>query len=224
MRSLGTISRIALLGGTGKLGRGLALRWCSKRQVIIGSRFRSKAETAAEEIRQLARGKRCVANIRGMLNREAVKEADLAVFCVGLGPALRLATRLKGALKDKLVLSPIVSMGHRGNLRTPKLKPSTSAAIKLAKALGQRSNVVAGLHTIPAFMLYLPEPLHNYSVVVYGEQPAKGAVMRLVSEIGGLHPLDGGPLEMSFLSEYTTPLLLNLKKLNECLGGSVRYC
>ncbi len=223
MRFGGSIDKIALLGGTGKLGRGLALRWCSKRQVIIGSRFRPKAEAATEEVRQLVREKRYADNIRGMLNREAAREADLVIFCVGLGPALRLATRIRGALKDKLVLSPIVSMGHRGNLRTPKLNPPNSAAVKLAKALGQRSNVVSGLHTIPAFMLYSPDPLHDYSVVIYGEQPAKGIVMRLVNEIDGLHSLDGGPLEMSFLSEYATPLLLNLKKLNESRVHSVRY-
>jgi NADPH-dependent F420 reductase len=223
VRFEGSIDKIALLGGTGNLGRGLALRWCSKRKVIIGSRFRPKAEAATEEVRQLIREKRYADNIRGMLNREAAKEADLAVFCLELGYALRLATRIRGVLKDKLVLCPIVSMGHRGSLRIPRLKGSTSAAVKLAKALGYRSNVVAGLHTVPAFMLYSSEPLHNYSVVIYGEQPAKGIVMRLVNEMDGLHSLDGGPLEMSFLSEYATPLLLNLKKFNESRVHSVRY-
>jgi len=218
-----SIDTIALLGGTGKLGRGLALRWSAKREVIIGSRFRPKAEAAAEEVRRLLKGKQSASNVRGMLNREAAKEADLVVFCVELRHALRLAGRIRGILRDKLVLSPIVSMGHRGNLRTPKLKPPTSAAVRLARALGQRSNVVSGLHTIPAFMLYSSERLHDYSVVIYGEQPAKGIVMRLVNEIEGLHSLDGGPLEMSFLSESATPLILNLNELNAGRIRSVRY-
>lgn len=223
MRSEATVNTIALLGGTGNLGRGLALRWSSKREVIIGSRFRKKAEAAAEQVRSLPGRGSHADSIRGMLNREAVKEADLVVFCVKLEPGLRLARSMKAALRGKLVLSPIVSMTRRGGLWVPKLNPSSSAAVRLAKALGQRSRVVAGFHTIPAFKLYSLEPLHDYSVVVYGEQPAKGIVMRLVNEIDGLRSLDGGPLEMSFLSEYTTPLLLNLTKLNKCPGCSVRY-
>jgi len=223
VRFEGSIDKIALLGGTGKLGRGLALRWCPKRQVIIGSRFRPKAEVATQEVRRLVREKSHADNVRGMLNREAADEADLVVFCVEFGPALKLAARIRGRLRDKLVLSPIVSMGHRGNLRTPKLKPPTSAAVKLAKVLGQRSNVVSGLHTIPAFMLYSSEPLRDYSVVIYGEQPAKGIIMNLVNEMDGLRSLDGGPLEMSFLSECATPLILNLNELNEGRIHSVKY-
>ena len=218
----GIVSAVALLGGTGKLGRGLALRWAPKERVIIGSRFRGKAEDAAAEVRQTLGGA-SAGNVRGMLNREAIEEADLVVFCIKLEPALRLAKRRRKSLMGKLILSPVVAMRRKGNLRVPKLKPSTSAALRLANVLGQRSRVVAGLHTIPAAMLYSKEPLGDYSVVVYGEQPAKGVVMQLVREIEGLHPLDGGPLEMSFLSEYTTALLLNLGILNQRRGYSVKY-
>lgn len=217
-----TISTIALLGGTGKLGRGLALRWAESKRVIIGSRFRKKAELAAEEVRQKAGGA-TPHDVRGMLNREAIGEAELVVFCIKFELALRLASRLRKQLSGKLVLSPIVAMRRKGGLKVPKLKPPKSAALRLAKVLGQRSRVVAGLHTVPASKLYSKEPLPDYSVVVYGEQPAKGTVMQLVGEIKGLHPLDGGPLEMSFLSEYATALLLNLGSLNQCRGCSVKY-
>lgn len=218
----GTVSAIALLGGTGNLGRGLALRWAPKERVIIGSRFRGKAEEAAKEVRRTLGGT-AAGNVSGMLNREAIEKADIVVFCIKFEPALRLARRRRKSLRGKLILSPVVAMRRRGNLRVPKLKLSTSAALRLANVLRQRSRVVAGFHTIPAVMLYSKDPLRDYSVVVYGEQPAKGVVMQLVREIKGLRPLDGGPLEMSFLSEYTTPLLLNLGKLNQRRGCSVKY-
>jgi len=217
-----SVRTIALLGGTGNLGRGLATRFSSRYHVIIGSRFRKKAEAATEEVRQLvgrARSKRIV----GMLNREAAQKAELVVFCVKLEPALRLAARLKPKLKDKLILSPVAPKRRKGKFYVPRLGPHTSAALRLARVLGQRSRVVAGFHTIPAPILYSTKPLPDYSVVIYGEEPAKGTVMQMTNEMRGLQALDGGPLELSFLSEYATPLLMNLKRLNKCGSCSVRY-
>jgi len=223
VRPESSVRTIALIGGTGNLGRGLALRWSPNHRVMIGSRFRRKAEGAAEQVRQRAGRDQFGQNVFGTLNREAIADADLVVFCVRLEPALKLAAKMKKNLEGKLILSPIVPIERRKKLFVPKPSRFGSAAVQLAKALGPKSNVIAGLHTVPAAMLYSLQALPDYSVVVYGEEPGKSVVMGLISEIDGLHPLDGGPLELSFLSEYTTPLLMNLKRLNQPVDRSVRY-
>jgi len=219
-RKIGTI---ALLGGTGHLGEGLALRWAPRHKVLIGSRSKERALASKEKIRGILDSRGFKAMVDGDTNQEIVASSDLVVFCVPYEAALDLVGAIKHRLTDQIVLSPVAPMKKQNNLLVPSLVPPDSAAVRLREILPRNISIVSTLHTIPAEKLYADGPLPDYAVVVYGEGESKRAVMELISEVKSLIPLDGGPLEFSYLSEQITPLLLNLAKLNKGRDLSMKF-
>jgi len=132
--------KIALIGGTGKLGRALALAFSDKNNVIIGSRIKEKAELVAREL--LLSGK----EVSGGTNKEACRDADLVLISVPYSGMKQIAREIYDEVKDKIVVSCIVPVERKG--KNFIYCSESSAAEELALEL-KDSYVCSGFHTIP---------------------------------------------------------------------------
>jgi 8-hydroxy-5-deazaflavin:NADPH oxidoreductase len=203
--------KIAILGGSGRFGKGLCFRWSKNHEIIIGSRDENKAlQTAgsfAAEIQKFSIDRPII----GMSNREAVQKAEIIVLSLPFDHLLPLINEMKSFFDSKIVLSPVVPMIKKEVfLFAPP--PEGSAALAIRSTLPASCRLVAALHTIPAARMKDPGKKLEGDVVVCGDDSeSKTLIKNLVEEIEDLRFLDGGPLEVSRMVEPITPLILNLK-------------
>lgn len=200
--------KIALIGGTGKLGKGLAVRLSAAHEPLIGSRDEQKARTVSKEL-EAAIGKK----VFGGTNERVAEACDLAVLAIPSASEIGFLGALRAPLAGKLVISPIVPMVPDGaNMRYSG--GEKSAAEEVSSLLGE-SRVVAALHNVPARSLEERSHRLDYDVLVAcdGRKDFEEAA-GVIRSIEGLRPLYVGPLKMSRVVEGITPLLLNAAKLN----------
>ncbi len=212
--------RIALLGGTGNLGKGLALRLGKLGyEIIIGSRRIEKAKEKAKEYLSILGD----ANVYGLENDEAARICDIAIFTIPWEHAFETAEKLRDVLRNKIVVSPLVPMKKVGNLFV-YIKPAEgSAAEKLAKIL-QNSRVVSAYHSIPAERFARIDEKFEWDVPVCSDdEDAKGTIIELTNRIEGLRALDAGPLSNSCLVESLTPLILNIMIRNKLKDLGIKF-
>ncbi len=208
--------KIAVLGGTGELGRGLAARLSFGYEVLLGSRDISKGKAAAKVLERLTGSK-----IRGLSNLDAAGRCDTAIFALPNLLSERFVRELELPLVGKLVISPMVPM----NLRNGRFEYSPldgSAAEWLAKQL-PKSRIAAALHTIPAGELLKVEKKLDYDVFVAAEdEKLFKETAAIVRKIKDLRPLYVGPLTAARYIESLTPLLLNISRLNGMRDSSLK--
>ncbi|MEM2924080.1 MAG: NADPH-dependent F420 reductase [Methanocellales archaeon] len=212
--------RIALLGGTGEMGEGLALRWAEANEIIVGSREFEKANKAAKRYQSILRERGIEAKILGMENLQAVKLGEIIVFTIPYEHAISTARELRDAFKNQIVISPLVNLNWKGKYCIAQ----RCAALDLKEALPEGARVISAFQTLPAEKLKNLDLTLDLDVVVCGDdESGKKIVMDLVKQIPNLRPLDGGPLEFSSLIENLTPLLLNLARLNKLKNLSIKF-
>lgn len=221
--------KIALIGGTGDIGEGLALRWGREtdHDILIGSRSKEKAEervTAYVE-RLRAAGRKGELRITGMANEDAAAQGDVVVLCVEAAHAPASVHALLPHFNPSQVLvSPAVPMVRRGKFFYYAPPAEGSLAVQIAGILPADMPVVGAFHTVPAHKLAdLKADLDQNVVVLGGSEGAKKTVMTLVAQITGLIPLDGGPLSASALVESITPLLINLAIVNKRKNLAIKF-
>ena len=215
--------KIALLGGTGHLGIGLAVRFAILgHEVIVGSRKLEKAKMKAEEYNSILESLGEKPTIKGLANEDAAKKAEVSIFTIPWEHAFSTAEFLKPALKDKIVVSPLVPMEKKGKtFYYTKLKEG-SAAEKLASILD--SKVVSAYQTIPAEKFARFNESFEWDVAVCGDdEEAKQTVINLTNQIKGLRAFDAGPLAVSSMVEALTPLLINIMVRNKLKDLGVRF-
>jgi NADPH-dependent F420 reductase len=207
--------RIAVIGGTGDLGLGLAARLSKSYEVTIGSRDASRAVEAASKASTLSGN-----SVLSDENGAAARSSEIAILAIPSLPSDDVLISLKPDLAGKLVLSPIVPMVFRDGLFAPSLE-SGSAAERVASLLGTR--VAGAFHTVPAARLLEVGRELDYDVLVTAETPDVYAeAAEIVSSIARLRPLYAGPLRNSRMVEGITPSLLNVGKLNKIKSPSIR--
>jgi 8-hydroxy-5-deazaflavin:NADPH oxidoreductase len=214
--------RIALLGGTGNIGEGLALRWAPKHDIIIGSRSAEKAEEAAAfcEERLLEKGTTC--ELSGEDNIQAIADCEVVVLALQYQYAMPTAVAIKEKLNPSaIVVSPVVPMAKDGFLRYQPSQKYGSAALEIQSALSD-NEVVSAFHTTPAARLLDLEDKLGLDVLVCGSEKPKKVVTGLIKDIEGLTPFDAGPLEASYMVESITPLLINISARNRIKNSSIR--
>jgi len=217
--------RIALIGGTGNIGEGLALRWGENHEILIGSRKNEKADYAADDYRKKLKENGVSCNITGCDNASAVLKSDVVVLSIPYEHVFTVLEQLQEVFKDQIVISPVVPMkkvdGHY--IYTP---PDVgSAAIEVKDALPNGTKVVSIYHSIPSEKLMDLDLELEYDVVICGDdEDAKHVVSDLTREIKNLRPLDGGPLIISSMVEAMTPLLLNIGMKNNLKSPSIKFC
>jgi NADPH-dependent F420 reductase len=206
---------IAILGGTGQEGTGLALRWASNGYaVIIGSRQKEKAQKAAEELNQIL-GKQV---IKGMGNAQAASEADINVLTV-------VATAHEGAirdLKDHLQGKILVDATARIKFPNPKPPEPPSAARIAQDILGEGVRVVAAFQNIPATALKnLDKELDSDVLVCADQREAADQIAELIRG-AGMNAYYVGDLDMAVTLEGLTAVLVYLNKYNDIKHASVK--
>jgi len=202
---------IAVLGGTGPEGSGLALRWAQAGEtVIIGSRDAQRAQDAADKIKQRVGS---TAKISGMENIAACAAADLLVLTIPFENHATMLKHLKPALRPGTVLMdatvPLAaSVGGRAS-RTLGVWQG-SAAQETAELVPQGVSVVAAFQNVGAEMLHAEGPVDCDVIVCSDDAEASRTVRSLASRIGGVRAIDGGKLENARMLEQITALLVGM--------------
>lgn len=201
-----SIQTIAILGGTGKEGPGLALRWAmAGYRIIIGSRQTEKAQvTAAQLNSQLG-----LSTIQGMENNQAARSADLCVLTVVQEAHQEIIEKLK----DDLVGKILVDATARVDFRDPR-PPAPPAAARLAQTkLGPGVRVVAAFQNVPASVLKknLGQPIKVDVLVCADDLQAAQEVIAL-SEAAGMPAYYAGGLDNAIVVEGLTSILISLNK------------
>lgn len=212
---------IAILGGTGDQGLGLALRFAKAgRPVVIGSRKAERAERAAEEVRRAV----AEAPVTGLLNPEAAQGAGIVILSVPFEHTASTVKGIRGVLgKGQVLVSmgvPLaVAIGDSAQ-RTVGLWQGSCA--EMVKGLVPEGvEVVSAFQNVPAHRLRDLENPVECDVVVSGPKVEREAVMALCPLVPGLRAIDGGPLSNARIVEQMTALLIGMNvryKVPEGLG------
>jgi len=206
---------IAIFGGTGNEGPGLALRWAQAGYlVIIGSRQTEKAQTIADELNLKLGG----GTIRGMQNNEAARHADICVLTVPSGAHQATVEGLKEDLKGKI----LVDATARVNFREPKPPHPPSAARMAQDTVGEEVSVVAAFQNIPAHTLRtnLDKPVTSDVLVCADDLEAADIVIHLAQE-AGMRAYYAGNLDNAVVLEGLTCLLISLNKRYHVRSASI---
>ncbi|MFC7075534.1 NADPH-dependent F420 reductase [Haloarcula halophila] len=211
---------IAILGGTGDIGEGLALRWAkdTDHTLVVGSRDAEKAaDSAADYEATLADRGRSV-DVDGVTNPEAAARADVVVAAV---PAYHLTDTVEAVaddLGDAILVSPAVGM-KRDEDGFHYNRPGVGSVTELAaNAAPEGTPVVGAFHNLAAGRLSDLDATLEWDTIVVGDDgDAKATVRDLAEGIEGLRALDGGPLANAAEVEGLTPLLINVARHNDGL-------
>jgi len=218
---MGQADAIAILGGTGDQGLGLALRFAKAgRTVVIGSRKTERAVAAAEEVRAAVPG----ADVEGLGNEDATGRAEIVILSV---PFEHTASTVKGIREvlgeGQILVSmavPLATAIGDGAVRTLGIWQGSAA--EMVQALAPKGvTVVSAFQNVSAHRLRELSNAVDCDVVVSGAKAARERVMALCGLIPGLRGVDGGPLSNARVVEDLTALLIGLNvrhKVPEGLG------
>jgi NADPH-dependent F420 reductase len=203
--------RIALLGGTGPEGRGLAARFAmAGHRVIIGSRDAARAAVSAAELAgMLTERGHADLDLEGAANADAIIDADIVVVVVpyeGHRPTLE---ELRDALAGKLVVDAVVPVRFERGARP--IEVAAGSATEEAAALLHDSTVVGAFHNLGASaLLDVGQPVDADVLVTGADVEAKRVVSELAEQIEGVRAVDAGPLRFSRFVEGITVLLIGV--------------
>lgn len=198
---------IAVLGGTGALGSGLAKRWAQAGYpIIVGSRATEKAQEAASQIVVPAGA----AAAQGQSNLEAARQGDIVVLTVPYSNHGALLEEIKGVIDDKIVIDAVVALTPP-KVAVVQLPAEGSAGIIAHNVIGDKAHVVSAFQNVGAAKLQADGPI-ACDILVTGNNPeARQAVVGLIEAIG-LFGVDAGPIENSVAAEAMTSLLIGINR------------
>jgi NADPH-dependent F420 reductase len=205
-----SIARLAIIGGTGPQGRGLALRFATAGlAVVVGSRERAKAEGVADAMRAKHPG----LDVRGDENAAATADADAVVLAIAPEGLDATLASLRGGLAGKLVIDVVVPLAFRDGLAEHAPPPGAASAGELVQATLAQSRVVGAFKTIPASqLLAVHRPLAGDVLLCGEDAAARAEVAALVARIPALRAVDAGAMRNTRAIEGITALLVNLNR------------
>lgn len=214
---------IAVVGGTGNIGYGLALRWAEKGyRVVVGSRAAERAEAAANELRaKLAEGRGGAGDVTGLANHEAAAAADVVAVTVPFAAQRPTLESIRDGCRGKVVIDVTVPLVPPRVSRV-QLPPEDSAALIAQQLLGEEARVVSAFQNVSA--AHLAELGHaiDCDVLVCGDDPeARETVVRLAAE-AGLRGIHAGRLANSVAAEALTSVLIWLNQRHKVAGTGIR--
>ena len=209
-------SRIAIIGGTGPEGLGLAMRFAKAgNMVFIGSRSEERAEEAVQKVKE----KLPEADIFGGLNVEGAEKADYVFLTVPSDAHHDTLVQLEEAIGEKVLIDVVVPMLWDRDGPKAVMLEEGSAAMQ-AHALLPKAKVISGFHHLDGSELQkIDKPLQGDVVVVGDHKPSKKKVMDLVEQIEYVRALDGGGLANSRYLEEWTVQLLHINKIYKAHSG-----
>ena len=210
---------IAIVGGTGDLGTGLARRWAQAGYtVIIGSRTADKAEAAVAELQALMQQRGIGAvNVRGTDNLAAAQAADIVTLTVPFSHQASTLEQVKPALQGKILIDVTVPLVPPKVMRV-QLPPEGSAGQIAQKILGEGVRVVSAFQNVAAHHLQEGHALDCDVLVCGDDKDARGQVIALV-EAAGMRGFHGGSIANAAAAEALTSLLIFINKQYNCHAG-----
>lgn len=212
---------IAIIGGAGELGFGLALRWAKAGlNLRIGSREAAKAIDAAARVKSTVQD----ASIAGFDNLTAAAEATFVVVAVPFAAQAGILKSIKAVLKDKIVVDASVPLATSvGGRPTRVLGVWEGSAAQQAQGLLPGVTVLSAFHNVSAEVLQDLSAAPDCDILICGDDvAAKERLSILVNAISGLRALDAGPIEMSRIVESMTALLISLNRRYKTHGAGIR--
>ncbi len=210
--------KIAIIGGTGRQGRGLAYRWVKAgHEVLIGSRKADSAIKAVEELKQ-----RLDADVKltGMTNLEAVELCDLAVLTVPYEAMRATLTELKDALKGKLLINVCVPLVPPKVTRVQM--PSEGSGALMAQAiLGDEAKIVDAFQNVSFEHLLSGEEIDTDVLVAGYDKAARELVIQLSADMG-VKAWDAGVIQNTVVVEGLTSILIGLNIQHKVLSSGIR--
>lgn len=209
--------RIAVIGGTGKEGGGMALRWAhAGHEVFIGSRDGAKAQAAAVEL-----GAAAGRTIRGGSNADAIAASEIAVLSVPYAAHASTLNELKAVLAGRVLIDITVPL-QPPKIGSVNLPAGQAAALEAQAILGDETPVVAAMHHVSA--VHLRDLAHEIDCDVLACSDDKAALeqaMALIRDLG-VRTFDVGPLRNAIALESITPLLLTLNRQQKGRSTGIR--
>lgn len=209
--------RIAIIGGTGREGSGLALRWArAGHEVFVGSRDAQRGIDKAKELSHEHQLK-----LSGGGNLEACRWAGIILLAVPYDAHHSTLESIRSAIAGKPLIDITVPL-KPPQIRKVHLPEGQSAALEAQKLLGPDAQVAAALHHISAEHLTNANYQFDCDVFVCADpQELRALVMQLVSDLG-LRAIDAGALQNSIALEAMTPVLLHINKTYGAQGAGLR--
>jgi 8-hydroxy-5-deazaflavin:NADPH oxidoreductase len=214
---------IAIVGGTGPEGSGLALRWArAGEQIVIGSRDASRAQATAM---QIAEKSGAMGSVEGLDNSQAVKMCDTVVLTVPFAGQAELLKQLKPSFRPGTVLidATVPLAASVGGRPTRMLGVwQGSAAEQAAEIVGKNVTVAAAFHSLSATVLNSDHDVDCDVIVCSDDDRARAIASDLAVKIPGVRAIDGGKLENARIVEAMTALLITLNIRHKVHGAGWR--
>lgn len=214
---------IAIVGGTGPEGSGLALRWArAGESVIIGSRDADRAHATA---RQIAERAGALASVEGADNATAVKMCDVVVLTVPFAGQAELLKQLKPSFRNGTVLiDATVPLATAVGGRPTRLLGvwQGSAAEQAQEVVGKNVTVAAAFHSLSSTVLDGEDDVDCDVIVCSDDDRARRVASELAAKIPGVRAVDGGKLENAQIVEAMTALLITLNIRHKVHGAGWR--
>lgn len=214
--------KIGIVGGTGGMGEGFALRWCVKHDIFIGSRDATRANEAAAQYMNSAReayGSNLTGSISGEENVRLSEFCDLVILSIPYESTESTCSAISERISPNcIIVTPIVPMRRedKGFTYLPLEEGVKPAAELVSDYIRPRERIVSAFHTIAEVKLKdVKQNLAVDTFVCGDDQNNVSTINSLISEINGLRPIYLGPLSMSYQAEILTPMLLNASKRNK---------
>lgn len=215
--------KIGIVGGTGDIGEGIAMRLAPLYDVIVGSRDEARAKDSCtcsiDALRN--RGTAC-RTLTGATNQDVVSCADVVILAI---PFRNVMNTLEGleCFEDKIVISPVNPMEKRDHFVFVPPEEG-SAALMIKRLLPKEARICSAFNTIAANKWKALDEELTYSVPVCGDdEAAKHEVMAIVNSVSKLQAFDAGPLAASSMVEALTPLLLNIARYNKMRDVGIQF-
>ena len=206
---------IAIVGGTGLLGSGLARRLAAAGYpLLIGSRSVDKAEAGAAQLANAG------ASVKGTSNAEAAKAGVLVIVTVPWQSQGAIIEEIRPHVAGKLVIDTTVPLVPPKVARV-QLPAEQSAALAAQQRLGPGVRVAAAFHTIAAHKLQRDEPIDG-DVLVFGDDAKDREIVIGLAQAIGLRGVHAGPLVNAVAAEALTSVLIGINRTYKVDGASIR--
>ncbi len=220
--------KVGIIGGTGGMGKGFAIRWSQNHDVLVGSRDAKRAADSAVEYTGLA--KEAFGEIKGSIsgndNLSVAKESDVLILSIPYENIDSTCSGILPEVKDScVVVSPIVPMTKTDvGFECIAIKENKPFSYQLVlNHMKNKSRLVSAFHVISEKKLVNPALTLDYDIFVCGDDDESVQIVNgLINEITGLRPIYLGPVELSYFAEMSTPLLLNAMIKNKIKNPGIK--